>query len=489
MNIKKITLILIALLSNTLVSAGVTPAQIESARSAGTLDQVWIGGASAPTKAIYRGWAKGCQSGTGSIFTAQAVSNTAVTPGSLGNFFGYACVRGTRTAVMYHTIDGGSLNAFTPFTIGTKLARLSYLGNANCTKLATGYIDIYDSAYNADVYKGCAQSGGAVILDETGVQTDASMTANSSALASNSLAPQQIVGGFSDIEPTMFSASIGGGNTSSYGTLSNTFLGQVLGVAVSIPLYRKLQEIQGIAESSSTYSPALAPSLTRGQIASILQEGGTVNNLESWSPILGTETGEKVIIQRRMDTSGTQAASNVFFLGNPCVGSRAWSPANATIGNYLVYLNSGSSDVKSSITAASNGAAGSRYAIGVLSLENDWRLENSTYNGYRYIKVDGSHPETDDINYARKTAISGTYLFHIEMQSFVANSAPAGFQKNMIGTIVNALKNPTTAADCASFSRGLTLNPETGNTTCTPGEVKAKFTNFGSNCTPAVLFE
>lgn len=489
MSIKKTIFTLIALSSSTLVSAGISPAQIESARSAGTLDQVWIAGASAPTKAVYRGWAKGCQAGTGSIFTSQSVSNTASTPGSLGDFFGYACVRGARTAVMYHTVDGGSLNAFTPFTIGTKLSRLSYLGNANCTKLANGYVDLYDTSYNADLYKGCTQTGGAVALDETGVQSDTSNSSNSSGLSADPFGPQQIVGGFSDVEPTLFSTSIGGGSVSSFGSLSDTFLGQVLGVAVSTPLYRKLQEIQGISEASNSYIPASAPSLTRGQIASILQDGGAVQAIESWYPILGIEQGEKVIIHRRVDTSGLQAASNAFFLGYPCLGSYGWLPASATAGNYIVSLNSGSGNVKSLITSASNAAAGSRYAIGILSLENDWRTESQSYNGYRYIKVDGSHPETDDIPYARKTTATGTYPFHIEMKSFVASSAPAGFQKTIISTIVNALKNPTTAAACASVPRGLTLNPASGNTTCISGEVRAKFTNYGKNCSPAVLFE
>lgn len=488
MDIKKIAFALAALSVSTMAAAGVTPAQIEAARGAGTLDQAWIAGASAPTKSIYEGWVKGCQAGTGSIFTSQAASSTAVTPGSLGNFFAYACTRGTRISVLYHTVDGGSLNAFTPFTNGTKLARVSYVGNASCTKLATGYTDATNAANNADVYKGCAQSGAAVALDATGVQTAANKSANAAALAANPLAPQQTVGGFSDVEPTLFPATIGGGNVSSFGAVSNAFLGQAFGVAVSTPLYRKLQEVQGISESGSSYSPALAPSLTKGQIASILQEGGAVQTAESWFPILGEDDGEKVIIQRRVDTSGSQASSNAFFLGNPCLGGSQLLPTSATVGNYQVTLNSGSGNVKTNITTASNAAAGSRYAIGVLSLENDPTVENAANNGYRYIKIDGSHPETGDVVNARAAAASGTYPFHMEMKAFVANSAPAGFQRTIVTTIVNALKNPTAAA-CATLPRGLTLNPDGGNTTCEAGVVKAKFTNFGNNCAPAVLYE
>jgi hypothetical protein len=488
MNIKKIAFALAALSVSTMAAAGLTPAQIETARGAGTLDQAWIAGASAPTKSIYEGWVKGCQAGTGSIFTSQASSSTAVTPGSLGNFVAYACTRGTRTAVLYQTLDGGSLNAFTPFTNGTKLARVSYVGNASCTKLASGYTDATNTANNADVYKGCAQSGAAVALDATGVQTAANKSANAAALAANPLAPQQTVGGFSDVEPELFPASIGGGSVSSFGVLSNAFLGQAFGVAVSTPLYRKLQEVQGLSESGSSYSPALAPSLTKGQIASILQDGGAVQAAESWAPILGEDSAESVIIQRRVDTSGSQASSNAFFLGNPCLAGSQLLPSRASSGNYQVVLNSGSGNVKTNITTASNAAAGSRYAIGVLSMENDPTVENAANNGYRYIKIDGSHPETGDVVNARAAAASGTYPFHMEMKAFVANSAPAGFQRAIVTTIVNALKNPTAAA-CATLPRGLTLNPDGGNTTCEAGVVKAKFTNFGNNCSPAVLYE
>lgn len=488
MKIKQIAFALAALSVSTLAAAGVTPAQIETARGAGTLDQAWISGATAPTKSIYEGWVKGCQAGTGSIFTSQAASNTSLTPGSLGNFVAYACTRGTRISVLYQTLDGGSLNAFTPFTKGTKLARVAYLGNASCTKMATGYADATNTANNADVYKGCAQTGAAVVVDASGVQTAASNSANAAAIAANPLAPQQTVGGFSDVEPALFSTTIGGGNVSSFGNVSNAFIGQAFGVAVSTPLYRKLQEVQGISESGTAFSAALAPSLTKGQVASILAEGAAVQTAESWLPIIGEDNGEKVIIQRRVDTSGTQASSNAFFLGNPCLGSGQLLPANTTTGNYQVVLNSGSSNVKTNITTASNAAAGSRYAIGVLSLENDPTVENAANSGYRFIKIDGVHPEAGDSSNARLAAASGLYPFHMEMKAFVANTAPAGFQRNIVGTIVNALKNPTAAA-CATLPRGLTLNPDGGNTTCEAGVVKAKFTNFGNNCAPAVLYE
>lgn len=493
MKLKQIMLAVAALTANVAM-AGVTPAQIDSARTAGTLDQAWIAGASAPTRTIYEGWVKGCVAGTSSIFTSQAASNAAVTPGSLGNFTAYACTRGTRTSVLYHTVDGGSLNAFTPFTNNTKLARVKYLGSASCTKLATGYVDnsAGGSVNNGDVYKGCAQVGAAVALDANNVQTAGNNTSNASALVADPNAPQTIVGGFSDVEPTLFPTSIGGGNVSNRGALSNAFLGQAFGVAVSVPLYRKLQEVQGITDSSgNTFDPTFAPSLTKADIASILSDAGTVKTNESWAPILGENNiagTEQVRIERRVATSGTQATSNAFFLGNPCVGNSALEAASATSGNYVVALNAGSGNVKTNITTAANSSnTDQQYAIGLLSMENDWRVESAANAGYRYIKVDGVHPEQGDTANARATSANSQYPLHMEMKAFVSNTAPAGFQRNIVTTIVNALKN-TTGAACSTLPRGLTLNPDTPASSCVVGVVKAKTTKDGNNCAPATIF-
>lgn len=488
MKMKQIAVALAALSVSAIANAGVTAAQIESARTAGTLDQAWISGATAPTKIVYEGWVVGCNAGTNTIFTTQATSSTSVTPGSLGNYNAYACVRGTRVSVLYHTLDGGSLNAYTPHTVNSKLARVKYVGNnqSGCSTTALAYTDSTNTKNNADVYKGCTQVG--INLPATGA-TAASNSTNAAAVAADTLAPQKPVGGFSDVEAALFPATIGGGNVSSFGTESNAFIGQAFGVAVSIPLYRKLQEVQGITEASNAFNPELAPSLSKSQIASILADGGAVQSSGTWQPILGEDPGQKVIVQRRVDTSGTQASSNAFFLGNPCTGSGGLAPANASAGDYQVVLNSGSGNVKAGITTASTtNDTTAQYAIGVLSMENDWRAETSAANaGYRFIKVGGVHPETGDVVNARLQAATGAYPFHFEVKTFVANGVPAGFQRNIVPTIASALRNPLPAA-CATTPRGLTLNPDTPNS-CEVGTVKAKVTNFGNNCSPAQLFE
>jgi hypothetical protein len=77
MKLTKIALALACLVGSTAAfAAPVTQAQIEAARVAGTLQQAWISGASAPTLNIYEGWVGsgagvGCDTGTNTIFTSQ----------------------------------------------------------------------------------------------------------------------------------------------------------------------------------------------------------------------------------------------------------------------------------------------------------------------------------------------------------------------------------------------------------------------------------
>ena len=127
MKLKQIALAIgVTLMATAAVAAPVTPSQIGAAQSAGTLQKAWISGASAPTRVIYEGWVDGCDAGTNSIFVSQ--TGTAVIPGSIGNYLAYACTRAGVASVLFHTLDGGSLNAYAPHTVGTKLARISLAG-------------------------------------------------------------------------------------------------------------------------------------------------------------------------------------------------------------------------------------------------------------------------------------------------------------------------------------------------------------------------
>ena len=497
MNFKanKIALLIAGLTVSAVTEAApVTISEIDSARSGATLQQAWITGASAPTKTVYEGWVRGCDADTNTIFTSQTATSTAATPGSLGNFTAYACKRANKVSVLYHTLDGGSLNAYTPHTIGAVLARVKFVGTGNgCNEITTrNYVDNANNANNALVYKGCSQIGGAL---PTSGSVVAQSTTNATALANDPNAPSYPVGGFSDVEASLFAPSIGGGNVSSKGVEADVGVGQVFGVAVSVPLYRAMQVAQGISESGTTnndYDPAKAPNISSAQYTSLIAQGG-----DQQLAILLPGNTSRINIERRVDTSGTQSSSNAFFLRNPCTGgvASALEPtiaSDSVAGQYLVTLNSGSGDVKTRLNSASNSQVeNDKYAIGILSAENNWRTESSTV-GYRYLKVDGVHPEAGDTDRARLTSVNGDYKFHMEMKSFVRNDGINGkpnktaFEAAIIPAITQQLKLPVNTT-CSVFPRGLTLNPANGSS-CTVGAQVAKMTNGGKNCQAPIEF-
>lgn len=497
MKLTKIALAVATLLASTQAFAvPVTAAQITAAQGAGTLQQAWISGASAPTKSVYEGWVGsgagvGCDVGTNAIFTTQALTSANVTPGSLGNFTAYACTRAGVVSVLYHTLDGGSLNAFTPHTVGTKLARVKFAGTGNGCTGSLNYVDATNSDNNATVNKGCTLVG--VALPSNAIATPASNATNAAAVAADPLAPQLPVGGISDVEGSLFPSVIGGGNVNAVGTDSPANVGQVFGVVVSRPLYRAMQVAQGIAANTDaldpSFDPANAPSISKAQYTSIITQGGAYQT--DWSPIVGAAgTGKKVVLARRVQTSGSQASSNAFFLSNPCAAgvSGNLNPAVAadSSATFEVFEGSGTGNVKTRITTATNSAGTDNFAIGVISAENDWRVESATggQNGYRFVKVEGVHPEAGDTANARVTASNAVYPFHIEAHSFVANSA-TGFGAAILPQITAALSAPP-ATSCAVLPRGLTISPLAGSS-CTVGVQVAKGTNFGNNCTPAQL--
>ncbi len=470
MQIKQIALaVATVFVAGQAAAAAVTQADIVAARANHTLQETWLSGASAPTFNIFDGFALGCDAGSVSIFHTGTATN--LKPGSTGNFMGYACTRGGTVSVMYHTVDGGSFNAYAPHLTGTapdgtampaQLKRVKNLGTVSCT--GSGSVTIGSNTYTE--YKGCATVVGATAADA---------------------APVKPAGGFSDVEAGLF-----GMDVSAAGTEANANVTQVFGVAVSKNLYRELQVAQGIYASVAaantadpSYDPANAPNITKAQYTSIAQASGGYQT--DWSPLLGTAgAGKNVYLARRVATSGTQASSNAFFLSNPCAtGATAGSlePATAAMSSatFIVTEGSGTGNVKTALTNAGNAG---NFAIGVVSVENNWRNDAAASEGYRFVKVDGVHPEAGDTTMGRTTAINGGYAFQMEMKSFVANSAVGTFGETLIGEIAASLGNPSS---CADVPRGLFLNPA-GGSSCTVGVEVGKGTKFGNNCSPVQLF-
>ena len=478
-------------------AAPITPAQIGNAQSARTLQKAWITGSSSMIDIIYQGWVLGCDINTNSIFSSQ--TGTQVIPSSMGSFNAYACYRGGQASVLFHTVDGDSINAFAPHTIGTKLARVSLSDIIAAPTTTLTYFDTRNPANNAAVYKGIRLVGAA--LPRTGA-TAASNAANAAAVAGDPNGPQLPVGGFSDIESALFPAALGGGSVSSKGAEFQANIGHVFGVAVSTNLYRAMQVAQGITAADANFDPALAPSIASSEYAAIIDNDNASAYKQDWSLLAGAAgTGKKVIVAS--STPGSiVTASNVFFLKNPCTDGVAGSLSPATAldstTTFTVVESSDTAGIKRQLTSANTAG---NFAIGVMSLENDWSLESATAspltNGYRWLKIDDIYPETvtDFKNplagrgNARLSAVKGKYLFHMETRYFVANTAAGtgAFGANIVQTIATKLGNPPTAAACNTVPRGLTLNPA-GGSACTVGTVVHKGTNSGNNCAPTKLF-
>lgn len=460
-----------ALLSSQVMAAVVAPADIASARSNSKLQEAWISGSSAPTYNVFQGFSHGCDPGTLASFNTSSATGV-VKPGSSGNFMAYACTRGGKVSVMYHTIDGGSYNAFAPHIDGLKLSRLKALDSpsSTCVLQAGSTFSAGTNQPAVTVYNKCTAAVGATAIDA---------------------APTLPDGGFSDVEAALF-----GKEVYSVGTQSPANYGQVFGIVVSVPLYRAMQVAQGVyadvataASSDPDFLPANAPTISTAEYVSIVT--GTVPD---WSALLGAYGKDNnghsrpIYLGRRTKSSGTQASSNALFLRNPCNG-------DPTIGGALAAVEAADSTDTMIITEdSSTGTLKARFntsnfVIGVMSLENNWRIENNANGGYRYVKLDGVHPEAPvpgsgtvvDLN-GRYTAANGKYGYHIEMVNFIANTATP-FGSQVIQDITSAFQN----TPCSDVPRGMTLNPFSGSS-CPAGAQVARSTRFGNNCQAQQMF-
>lgn len=488
MKLTQITLAVAMLVTaGAVVAAPVTPLDIKNARTANTLDTTWLSGASAQAQVVYFGLRDTCDLNTVSIFTNDSTNTVA---GSLGNFVAYACKVGTRTKVVYHTMDGGSFNAFAPHTNAIKLDRLAEISaNTACTLNATTYVS---GGYTANVYNKCARAGVGYTSSNNNVTS-----------YNDTFGPVKPAGGFSDVESKLFGAQFVN-DPANLGSEASAGLTQGFGVVVSTTLYRNLQVAQGIYASvaaattgDTAFSPTNAPNITSAQYASIVS-GSYAGD---WSPILGSAgTGKTIYVARRVDTSGTQASSNAFFLKSPCSGDPVVGgsipPLAADIASNVgatttfagagrVFAGAGTTDIKVALNSAEvNG----KFAIGVVSLENNPATEtNAARKDYHFVKLDGIHPELNDTTYARAQMVSAAYPFQYESSYYVANDADA-YGSALINSIVTKI---ATSTNCSTdpISRGLALTAGgKGVPASCVSTMVAKGTRSGNSCQAIQLF-
>lgn len=439
-----------------------------------------------------------------------------------GNIRAYLCRSAAATTayagqnlLIHHNVVGGSLNSVlaTNTDPASTQRQLIITDFSNCT---------FDAANNR--YNTCGTIAG---------QT----------------ATAQSMGGVSDVDPVAFAESTVYTPGAAYPVTVSAGAGaQVFSVVANTILYRHMQRQQGVTNElgpvlpSSCYdgnafdaatgvysletpandlagddfAPACQPNITKEAYASLASS--SPNALKNgWAALLGagiTGPGNNLVkLCRRVATSGTQAASNLFFLNNPSspagklaaaggftqtaaangnvVGAtKFWWWANSGTGDVLDCLGNanngtGPDNTAASIPAALNGAAsvGRHYALGVVSAENDWRTQtNVLRQNFRFLKIDGNSPEEigaysaarepfgrvidSDVRdqCAREAYSEGRYPFGYEFV-IVRRTGLTAAQTDFIGDILGeGLFSPLSAAAVAPSANCNTIadNPPRG---------------------------
>jgi len=246
----------------------------------------------------------------------------------------------------------------------------------------------------------------------------------------------------SDVKATEFASGI---LSSGAGYLSPTALTTVavglqgFGIVANPAMYTALQE-QNVADGLLTAacvgdaSAACQPSIRSADYASIASVSGGIKDAASLVPA-ATATGALTLC-RRVDTSGTQASSNLFFLNNVC-GSKGYLGAltPATNADYAwVIENSETADVKACV----NNAADLR--LGVVSLENVPGASDS----YKFVKIDGISPNFTAAGAAdakqKANVRNGAYKFAVESYAMYKGTT---LEKAVAKQIADTLKAST----------------------------------------------
>lgn len=248
----------------------------------------------------------------------------------------------------------------------------------------------------------------------TGTQCPAADTYRDPATLTDVLAPAGavVVGGLMDLEPTGFLSTVRSG-IATPATMDAGFA-QAFGVAVSDALYTKMfddQKASGKLHSScvvtDTAMPACVPVIGKAQMAAIMNNSLSNEAAQQGARFLAPSqfaAATAMTYARRVNTSGTQAVAQEYFLGNVC------SPVSYTVANGSSVKNritvqnlSGTGNVRTTLNTAGI------YAIGVMSLEN-----NQTGQTWKWLRVGGMHgadnaaPGTSGVTNT-VTAKDGTY--------------------------------------------------------------------------------
>lgn len=411
-------------LNPTLTAAAITAGNV-----------VRASGASAPTNIVFRGFQGLCKAGTLDTYSNKTVA-AAIKPGSSawGNFLAYSCTIPSGTAgfaadtnvAFLHTVDGGSINSL--YGMSTDASQQVRF----ITDALTSCVDsnMTETDTSAKIYHKCA------------------------------IAKKQSHGGFSDVEKqmwtTLFNTNPPIGVNVADVTVTAVPAGQAFGVAVSKALYEALQLAQGLTGcTGDNVTEACQPNITKRDYASIVNASPFSVTKADWSFLVPTST-QKVHLCRRADTSGTQASSNVYFLGNPCssfeeqTGKRnPATVADSDVG-FQVYDLAGTGDAKKCLSGDYVGytTTASDFSIGVVSAENKPTVP-ATLGGvdgdsWRFVKLDGVSIY-DGVG-SRANVLNGKYDFAFELVLHTHPTITSTVANNVMTEVAAYLGNASAPA-------------------------------------------
>jgi len=296
----------------------------------------------------------------------------------------------------------------------------------------------------------------------------------------------------------------GSSNYAALGTLTQTTTGlESFGIAVNPALYLALQKAQGIVPETATAAVlggAAQPSISRADYASLISQLGNENSsaADFIQDPNNTTDNTAIHIERRTNWSGTQAASDMFFLNAICsttagtflapldLGAQTGTASSATpiAGNTYLSEQAGTGGVKNAMTFGNAGqVTAGDYAIGIVSLENT-PAQNA--NSWQFVKLDGVSPDWINTNGTytydtthRASTISGAYKFAVEMNAYVLNKQSAANAK-MDAAITAAL----TQSNLHNLT-GVSYLDSATNANYVPAQ-QARYSRYGSNCSPLV---
>lgn len=453
-----------------------TPAQIQTARTNGTLVTLTVSGATATDNAFENLFKiddpafRVCQPNTLDIYyyksSSGSISQRALT--CTAAFSGTGIISGTTTLALLKESAGGSANGVVQPANLPGTPQLLFIDLTATSNFATACATVTTST-------------GTTLPSSTGTfnTRDCGFVSGTASSVTRSNFVSQA--GISDIDPATFVGT--GGVTAAMDaalTRKRTSVAVTFNPIVSVPLYTVLQRAYGTTPLPNggevTNSLAAIPSLPSSMVRAIYNGNSVlsasemnVNGVKLDSLLTGFDGAGDVYVCRRGDTSGTMTSFKLHFLNQGCAKNSsanitfvtpddgtcttsgcAWGAAYQ---DDFVFAGSGSGDVRSCIDYHSSQG---HLAVGVASTE---AKPGTSSNRFRYIKVDGAEPTL-------KAVIEGRYSFFTENtfnDKFPATSATGA--QTLWDKLYTSIGNSTAISELNRSWRtaaALTLSPDGG---------------------------